>query len=61
MLPTGTALFIEGDSGPPPGSAVVRAPRIGVDYAGDWATKPLRYYLEGNEHISKKWSPSADR
>jgi len=61
MLPTGTALFIEGDSGPPPGSVVVRAPRIGVDYAGDWATKPLRYYLEGNEHISKKWSPSADR
>jgi DNA-3-methyladenine glycosylase len=25
---------------------VLRSPRIGVDYAGDWAMKPLRFYLK---------------
>lgn len=33
---------------------VVRRPRIGVDYAGEWAAKPLRFYIEGNGFISKK-------
>lgn len=33
---------------------VVARPRIGVAYAGIWATKPLRFYLEGNPFISKK-------
>lgn len=32
----------------------VRRPRIGVDYAGEWAAKPLRFYIEGNPHVSKK-------
>lgn len=34
--------------------AIVERPRIGVDYAGVWARKPLRYYMEGNAFISKK-------
>lgn len=33
---------------------IVRRPRIGVDYAGEWAAKPLRFYIEGNDFISKK-------
>lgn len=33
---------------------VVRRPRIGVDYAGEWAAKLLRFYIEGNGFISKK-------
>lgn len=33
--------------------AVVTAPRIGVDYAGDWSLKPLRFLLHGNRFISK--------
>ncbi len=53
-LATSNGLFIEGASGPPPGSNVVRAARVGVDYAGEWADKPLRYYLDGSEHVSKK-------
>jgi DNA-3-methyladenine glycosylase len=32
---------------------IVKKPRIGVDYAGDWADKPLRFYIKGNEYISK--------
>lgn len=33
---------------------VVQRPRIGVDYAGEWAARPLRFYLEGNNHVSRK-------
>ena len=33
---------------------IVARPRIGVDYAGEWAAKPLRFYIEGNQFISKK-------
>jgi DNA-3-methyladenine glycosylase len=29
-----------------------RSPRIGVDYAQEWARKPLRFYLRGNPHVS---------
>ncbi|HET6418734.1 MAG TPA: DNA-3-methyladenine glycosylase [Geobacteraceae bacterium] len=34
--------------------AIVERPRVGVDYAGDWADKPLRYYIEGNPYVSKR-------
>ncbi len=34
--------------------SIVERPRIGVDYAGDWAERPLRYYIEGNPHVSKR-------
>ena len=33
--------------------AVVRRPRIGVDYAGKWASRLLRFYIEGNPHVSR--------
>jgi DNA-3-methyladenine glycosylase len=33
---------------------IIERPRIGVDYAGEWAKQPLRYYIEGNAFISKK-------
>lgn len=28
------------------------SPRIGVDYAGEWAPKPLRFYLRGSSGVS---------
>jgi DNA-3-methyladenine glycosylase len=34
--------------------AIVTRPRIGVNYAGEWAEKPLRYYIEGNRFVSRK-------
>ena len=39
----------------PPGRlpAVVARPRIGVDYAGHWAKRLLRFYLKGNPHVSR--------
>lgn len=34
---------------------IVKCPRIGIDSAGiEWASKPLRYYVYGNESISKR-------
>lgn len=32
---------------------IVRRPRIGVDYAGHWARRLLRFYVKGNPFVSK--------
>ena len=32
---------------------IVKRPRIGVDYAGHWARRLLRFYIRGNPFISK--------
>jgi DNA-3-methyladenine glycosylase len=32
---------------------IVKRPRIGVDYAGHWARRLLRFYIHGNPFISK--------
>lgn len=33
---------------------IVARPRIGVDYAGEWAAKPLRFYIAGSPWVSHK-------
>lgn len=33
---------------------IVVRPRIGVDYAGEWALKPLRFYVAGSPFISRR-------
>ena len=33
---------------------IVERPRIGVHYAGDWANKPLRFYIKDNPFVSKR-------
>jgi DNA-3-methyladenine glycosylase len=33
--------------------AIVKRPRIGVDYAGHWARRLLRFYIAGNPYISR--------
>ena len=33
--------------------SIVRRPRIGVDYAGHWARRLLRFYIRGNPFVSK--------
>jgi DNA-3-methyladenine glycosylase len=32
---------------------IVRRPRIGVDYAGRWAGRLLRFYIRGNDFVSR--------
>ena len=36
-----------------PETSIVAAPRVGVDYAGDHALLPWRYYVKGNKFVSK--------
>ncbi len=37
-----------------PELTLIEKSRIGVQYARDWADKPLRYYIKDNPYISKK-------
>jgi len=37
-----------------PAFRVARRPRIGVDYAGIWARRLLRFYVSGNAYVSKR-------
>ncbi len=36
-----------------PSVRVVKRPRIGVDYAGHWARRLLRFYIRGNPFVSR--------
>jgi DNA-3-methyladenine glycosylase len=38
--------------GPRVRSVIRRSSRIGVAYAKEWAKRPLRFFLEGNPHVS---------
>jgi DNA-3-methyladenine glycosylase len=33
---------------------IVKRPRIGVDYAGHWAKRLLRFYIKGSAYVSKR-------
>jgi DNA-3-methyladenine glycosylase len=45
--------FYVADAGNPENFSVVRRPRVGVDYAGHWARRLLRFYIRGNSFVSK--------
>ncbi|WP_414639358.1 DNA-3-methyladenine glycosylase [Archangium sp.] len=36
-----------------PEAGVERGPRIGVDYAGQWALEPYRLWVRGSQHVSR--------
>jgi DNA-3-methyladenine glycosylase len=45
--------FYIGDDGSHRRISIVKRPRIGVDYAGHWARRLLRFYVRNNPFISK--------
>lgn len=47
-------LFVEHSGRKISSSGIVSCPRIGVGYAEEWSEKPLRFYLHGSPHVSKK-------
>lgn len=53
-LATDTEMWLERDSEQEtvPAGEVVSAHRIGVESHGEWATKPLRFYLRGHPCVS---------
>jgi len=32
---------------------IIKRPRVGVDYAGSWAKRHLRFYIKGNPYVSR--------
>jgi DNA-3-methyladenine glycosylase len=50
----GRELFIGDDGFRYPPKKIARSPRIGVDYAGDDAALPYRFYIKGNPFVSGK-------
>jgi len=46
--------FYIADSGRSERFVIVKRPRIGVDYAGRWAKRLLRFYIRGNAFVSRK-------
>ena len=48
----GNELYIETPASASP-IKIVRTPRIGVDYAGAWAKRLLRFYVRGNKFVSR--------
>lgn len=48
--------------GPPPAPrSVRRGPRVGVEYAGRWAPRPYRFWVEGSPGVSRVARPGARR
>jgi DNA-3-methyladenine glycosylase len=45
-----SGLFVATDSTPAP--PIAQSARIGVDYAGEWSTRPLRFYVPGHPSVS---------
>jgi len=51
-LTTGNDLWLEAGEAVAEESVAVGA-RIGVDYAGEWAARPLRFWIAGNPSVSR--------
>ena len=45
-------LYLE-EGAPIAEAQVARGPRIGVDYAGEWAREPYRLWVRGSQHVSR--------
>jgi DNA-3-methyladenine glycosylase len=51
-LTTGADLFVANDNDDPRPPRRKASPRIGVDYAGDWVARKLRFYIPGHPSVS---------
>ena len=48
----GEVLWLERGPAPAPRVRIARSPRIGVDYAGEWAQRPWRFFDRASAHVS---------
>ncbi|XP_078397518.1 DNA-3-methyladenine glycosylase [Cetorhinus maximus] len=51
-LATSTEIWMEPGPGEITGADIVSTSRIGIGYAGEWVSKPLRFYIKGNKCVS---------
>ena len=56
----GDTLWLASDDAPLPAD-IATSPRIGVDYAGERAAKPLRFYIPAHPAVSRVPKPKAAR
>ena len=49
---TGEKIWIEDGDSPDPAD-VSSGPRVGIDYAGEYISKPWRFWLKNNPHVSR--------
>lgn len=54
LLAADSPIWIEDRDSLPPSETISAAPRIGVDYAGECATWPWRFYINESKWVSKK-------
>ncbi len=52
-LATGDGLWLAAPDQPPDAAVMDSGPRVGVDYAGEWANRPWRFWLAGNPSVSR--------
>jgi DNA-3-methyladenine glycosylase len=38
-------------------ASIAKGPRIGIDYAGEWAAKPWRFWLRDSPYVSRRGTP----
>ncbi|MEO6390899.1 MAG: DNA-3-methyladenine glycosylase [Pyrinomonadaceae bacterium] len=50
----GLRLWLEPGAKTPHSRQIVRGPRIGIDYAAEYALKPWRFWLKENHYVSRK-------
>ncbi len=51
-LTTGPVRILPAAAGPKPN--IRSGPRIGVDYAGSWAARPMRFWIADDPHVSRR-------
>jgi DNA-3-methyladenine glycosylase len=49
----GDCVWVEEGPRPLAPRAVARGPRVGIDYAGQWAVRPWRFWVRGNPWVSR--------
>lgn len=52
-LTASQVLWVEPEQEPGPWEEVVKSGRVGVQYAEEWADKPLRFYFKACTYVSK--------
>jgi DNA-3-methyladenine glycosylase len=53
------ALFVAARPAEPIEIPIARGPRVGVDYAGEWAAEPLRFWWQDHPAVSRAPKPGA--
>ncbi len=52
-LLSGSRLWLASPDIPVEPDRIASGPRVGVDYAGEWATRPVRFWLAGHPSVSR--------